>query len=433
LWERREPRSWESQHRRIQACPESLDCRLRGSRRSDSRCIELASAQSGSQGLERMRNAVTRWLLLATLLYSGCAPGLAAPGKLLEAVATDGAPAGAKAWRIRYETTDVDGDPTQSTGVLVAPDGPSPVQGRDIVAWAHGTVGIDSACTPIRSLDQIPGLADMLARGWVVVASDYPGLGTRGPHAYLAGDAAAAAVLDSVRAATALPAAGASRSFAVWGHSQGGHAALFSAQRARSYAPDLQLQGVVAVSPPTELAANMQHADTTVRGLLTAFTARSWSRVYGADLSTIANATTRGVIERATSGCEGDPFSAAALVRLLRLRARLGSLDLGGRAPWDGLMARNSITALAAGSAPLLLVQSDADGLVATPVTWRFFEQSCKRGAAVNYLRLPDTGHATTAIASADRAIAWIAERFSGQAAGSDCGLAMSAGTDAGG
>ncbi|WP_296246918.1 alpha/beta fold hydrolase [uncultured Stenotrophomonas sp.] len=376
---------------------------------------------------------MTRWLLLATLLYSGCAPGLAAPGKLLEAVATDGAPAGAMAWRIRYETTDVDGDPTQSTGVLVAPDGPSPVQGRDIVAWAHGTVGIDSACTPIRSLDQIPGLADMLARGWVVVASDYPGLGTRGPHAYLAGDAAAAAVLDSVRAATALPAAGASRSFAVWGHSQGGHAALFSAQRARSYAPDLQLQGVVAVSPPTDLAANMQHADTTVRGLLTAFTARSWSRVYGADLSTIANATTRGVIERATSGCEGDPFSAAALVRLLRLRARLGSLDLGGRAPWDGLMARNSITALAAGSAPLLLVQSDADGLVATPVTWRFFEQSCKRGAAVNYLRLPDTGHATTAIASADRAIAWIAERFSGQAAGSDCGLAMSAGTDAGG
>ena len=433
MWERREPRSWESQHRRIQACPESLGCRLRGSRRSHSRCIELASAQSGSQGLERMRNAVTRWLLLATLLYSGCAPGLAAPGKLLEAVATDGAPAGAMAWRIRYETTDVDGDPTQSTGVLVAPDGPSPVQGRDIVAWAHGTVGIDSACTPIRSLDQIPGLADMLARGWVVVASDYPGLGTRGPHAYLAGDAAAAAVLGSVRAATALPAAGASRSFAVWGHSQGGHAALFSAQRARSYAPDLQLQGVVAVSPPTDLAANMQHADTTVRGLLTAFTARSWSRVYGADLSTIANATTRGVIERATSGCEGDPFSAAALVRLLRLRARLGSLDLGGRAPWDGLMARNSITALAAGSAPLLLVQSDADGLVATPVTWRFFEQSCKRGAAVNYLRLPDTGHATTAIASADRAIAWIAERFSGQAAGSDCGLAMSAGTDAGG
>ena len=368
-----------------------------------------------------MKISMMRWLLLLMWPFVASAPVFAAPGKLLEAKPVGGAPAGAKAWRIRYETTDVDGDRTQSTGVLIAPDGVAPAGGREIVAWAHGTVGIDSACTPIRTLDQIPGLAQMLARGWVVVASDYPGLGTRGPHAYLAGDATAAAVLDSVRAASGFAAAAAGRQFAVWGHSQGGHAALFTAQRARSYAPELQLRGVVAVSPPTDLAANMQHADTTVRGLLTAFTARSWSRVYGADLSTIANKATQGVIERATRGCEGDPFSAAALLRLLRLRARLGSLDLAGRAPWASLMARNSITALAAGSPPLLLVQSDADGLVATPVTQAFYANSCQLGVVARYLRLPDTGHATTAIASADQAIAWIAERFSGQPAANDC------------
>lgn len=368
-----------------------------------------------------MKIAVMRWLLVLMWPLVASAPVFAAPGALLEATPTGGAPAGTKAWRIRYETTDVDGDPTQSTGVLIAPEGVAPLAGRDVVAWAHGTVGIDSACTPIRTLDQIPGLAQMLARGWVVVASDYPGLGTRGPHAYLAGDATAAAVLDSVRAARAVAAAAAGQRFAVWGHSQGGHAALFSAQRARTYTPELQLQGVVAVSPPTDLAANMQHADPTVRGLLTAFTARSWSRVYGADLSTIANKATQGVIERATRGCEGDPFSAAALLRLLRLRARLGSLDLAGRAPWDSLMARNSISALAAGAAPLLLVQSDADGLVVTPVTQGFRDRSCQRGAVLRYLRLPDTGHATTAIASADQAVAWIAERFSGQTPANDC------------
>jgi len=368
-----------------------------------------------------MKIAVMRWLLVLMWPLVASAPVFAAPGALLEATPTGGAPAGTKAWRIRYETTDVDGDPTQSTGVLIAPEGVAPLAGRDVVTWAHGTVGIDSACTPIRTLDQIPGLAQMLARGWVVVASDYPGLGTRGPHAYLAGDATAAAVLDSVRAARAVAAAAAGHRFAVWGHSQGGHAALFSAQRARAYAPELQLQGVVAVSPPTDLAANMQHADPTVRGLLTAFTARSWSKVYGADLSTIANKATQGVIERATRGCEGDPFSAAALLRLLRLRARLGSLDLAGRAPWDSLMARNSISALAAGAAPLLLVQSDADGLVATPVTQGFRDRSCQRGAVLRYLRLPDTGHATTAIASADQAVAWIAERFSGQTPANDC------------
>lgn len=365
--------------------------------------------------------ALRRVLAVVLLSMLAGAPAVAAPGALLEATPVDGAPAGARAWRIRYETTNVDGGLTQSTGVLVAPDGSGPPAGRDVVAWAHGTVGIDPACVPIRTLDQIPGLAEMLARGWVVVATDYPGLGTPGPHAYLAGDAAAAAVLDSVRAAIGHRMAGAGRRVVVWGHSQGGHAALFTANRAAAYAPELQLLGTAAVSPPTDLARNMQHADPTVRGLLMAFTARSWAQVYGADLGTIANATTQGVIKRATVGCEGDPFSATALVRLLRLRARLGSLDLGGRAPWDALMARNSITSLSASAAPLLLVQSDGDGLVATTVTRAFFEASCERGAVARYLRLPDTGHATTAIASADDVLAWIAERFSGRAAATDC------------
>lgn len=348
-------------------------------------------------------------------------PAAAEPGRLLSAKPMNDAPAGAKAWRIRYETTDVDGDRTQSSGVLVVPDGAAPPAGREVVAWAHGTVGIASSCTPIRTLDQIPGLADMLARGWAVVATDYPGLGTRGPHAYLVGDAAAAAVLDSVRAARNFAQAHAGPRFVAWGHSQGAHAALFSGRRAQAYAPDLQMLGIAAVSPPTELAENMKQADVTVRALLTAFTAESWSKVYGADIATIADRTTRGVIERATSACEGDRLSAGALLRVLRLRLRLGNLDLSGHAPWDALMARNSLSALDAGSPPLLIVQSDGDKLVTSPVTRGFFERSCQRGAVARYVALADTGHATTAIASANDAIGWIAQRFSGQPAQSDC------------
>jgi hypothetical protein len=44
------------------------------------------------------------------------------------------------------------------------------------------------------------GLADILAKGYVVVATDYPGLGTPGIHPYLIGISEARAVLDSVRA-----------------------------------------------------------------------------------------------------------------------------------------------------------------------------------------------------------------------------------------
>ncbi len=360
--------------------------------------------------------------VLLVILCGMAAPTIAAsPGTLLNATPMQDAPAGAKAWRIRYETTDVDGMRTQSSGVLVVPDGAAPAAGRDVVAWAHGTVGIASSCTPIRTLDQIPGLTDMLARGWVVVASDYPGLGTRGPHAYLVGDAAAAAVLDSVRAARNFAAARAGQRFVAWGHSQGGHAALFTGLRAKAYAPELQLLGVAAVSPPTELAENMKQADATVRAMLTAFTAESWSKVYKADISTLADRTTRGVIERVTRACEGDRVSAGGVVRVLRLRLRLGHLDLSGRAPWDGLMARNSLNALDAASPPALIVQSDGDKLVTTSVTRAFFERSCQRGAVARYIALPSADHATTAIAATTDTIGWIALRFAGQPASSDC------------
>lgn len=84
----------------------------------------------------------------------------------------------------------------------------------------------------------------------VVVAADYPGLGTPGMHPYLIGESEGRAVLDSVRAARDLPDAGASNRFAVWGHSQGGHASLYTGELAASYAPDLRLVGVRRHLPP---------------------------------------------------------------------------------------------------------------------------------------------------------------------------------------
>ncbi len=100
----------------------------------------------------------------------------------------------------------------------------------------------------------IPGLDDMLSRGFVVVATDYVGLGTPGQHPYLIGESEARSVLDSVRAARRFPGAKAGDTFAVWGHSQGGHAALFTGQLAASYAPELKLAGVAAAAPATAAA-----------------------------------------------------------------------------------------------------------------------------------------------------------------------------------
>jgi acetyl esterase/lipase len=144
----------------------------------------------------------------------------------------------------------------------------------------------------------------MLARGYVVTATDDPGLGTAGPHPYLVGLSEGRAVLDSVRAARALPEAGAGDRFAVWGHSQGGHVALFAGELARDYAPDLRLVGIAAAAPATELAALFENDIGTVSGrILTAMTLWSWLEVFGAPLDGVVEVDAIPAVERLARDC----------------------------------------------------------------------------------------------------------------------------------
>ena len=134
------------------------------------------------------------------------------------------------------------GEPIFVSGVVVVPQGEPPSGGRPIVAWAHPTSGITPRCAPSLAIflfQQIQGLRSFVERGYVVAATDYPGLGTPGPHPYLVGDSEARAVIDAVRVAGNLPGAGGGKRFTVWGHSQGGQAALFTGMIAKTYAPEL--------------------------------------------------------------------------------------------------------------------------------------------------------------------------------------------------
>ncbi|MBV9168777.1 MAG: hypothetical protein JOZ81_01675 [Chloroflexi bacterium] len=48
-------------------------------------------------------------------------------------------------------------------------------------------------------------LDQVIEQGWVLVATDYTGLGTAGPHPYLIGPGEAYSVLDAVRAGRSIP------------------------------------------------------------------------------------------------------------------------------------------------------------------------------------------------------------------------------------
>ena len=170
------------------------------------------------------------------------------------------------------------------SGAIFIPPGAAPPGGRNVIAWAHPTSGVVEACAPALMPDvsgMIRGSADMLRLGYIVVATDYPGLGVPGMHPYLIGVSEGRAVLDSVRAARAMPDAGASNRFAVWGHSQGGHASLYTGELAASYAPDLKLVGVAAAAPATYLAELFDADSKTPTGKeLTSMTIYSWAKLY---------------------------------------------------------------------------------------------------------------------------------------------------------
>jgi len=164
---------------------------------------------------------------------------VAKPGSVIR-VARIAAPDGAKAWRVLYHSRTVAGRDIAVSGIIVAPNGKPPRGGRPIVSWAHGTTGIADVCAPSKLptiASALPYIDELMDAGYVVAATDYEGLGTPGVHPYLVGDSEGRGVLDAARAARRVDGTGAGRELLVFGHSQGGHAALFAGELRESYAP----------------------------------------------------------------------------------------------------------------------------------------------------------------------------------------------------
>ncbi|MFC0589053.1 alpha/beta fold hydrolase [Novosphingobium aquiterrae] len=367
-------------------------------------------------------------LFLAGAVLATSSAGLAqTAGTLVSADPVVDTPGGLQAWRVTYVTADAANRPRTVTGMVVAPREAQPAAPRNVVAWTHGTSGVVERCGLSARSDFFtftPGLTDMVRRGFVVVAPDYPGLGSSGAHPYLVGVDTGNSVLDAVRAARSISGAYAGSRFAVWGESQGGHAALWTGIRARRYAPDLSLVGIAAAAPPTDLASNLKlGSDANVRTMLTAYASYSWSKHYGAPLSSLGNKSTQGVITRlAQNNCVelNKSPKLGTILGIVTLRNALKKVDFGSRAPWSGFAASNSISA-AQVPGPVFIAQSVSDPVVAPSVTRAFARKLCQRGTRVQWLSLPGGDHAHSARDSAGPTLDWIAARFAGQAAMSSC------------
>ena len=192
-------------------------------------------------------------------------PPAGQPGSLLSQEPIDTRITGARAWRIRYVTRDLNGVSHEASGLVIAPAGKG--DDRPIFTWCHGTTGLgDAACPsaqpdPARELVTyfepgatqqidygVPGLQGFIDDGWVVCATDYQGLGTPGMHQYTVNRSNARDAVYIAHAARTLD-CGAGTTLGCAGWSQGGGAAAAVAELEPSDYGDLTLVGTVPMSP----------------------------------------------------------------------------------------------------------------------------------------------------------------------------------------
>ena len=346
-------------------------------------------------------------------------------GRLISAEPIVDTPAGVQAWRVRYWTTNQYGQPLAVTGIVAAPREAIPPRSRRVIAWTHGAWGVAEKCAPSLSPNFFSATAgiDAVSRGYVVVAPDYIGLASPTMHPFLVGPDTAHAVLDGVRAAREISGAAAGNDFAVWGESQGGHAALWTATAARSYAPDLTLVATAAAAPPTDLAANLREgSDKNARALLLSFALHSWSTLYGFSMDGVANRTNQGIITRlAQNNCvslDKKPKLGTILGILTIVRATKNK-DIAKIEPFGSFARANSVDA-ARVPGPLLIAQSRNDTIVAPSVTRKFAKAVCRRGTGIRWIDMSGD-HGNSARESAQETIGWITSRFDGNPAPNDC------------
>ncbi len=344
------------------------------------------------------------------------------PGALIRSEPLPGAAlAGARSLRILYRTERPDGSPAVSGAMVFVPDAPAPADGRPVLAYAHGTLGQGRGCAPSRRADPLGVNAAWLQQavdaGFAVVATDYAGLGTAGPNLYLVGEAEARDVANSVRALEDVPDASIGDRWVVFGHSQGGHSALWTADLVREVLPERQLIGVAAAAPAADLPAIVaKQWDTGIGWGVGAEVANSWPAAFpGLGLEATISGLGRTWQGPVADAClaEGVPVP----VMLGFIAGELG-LPFFARDPLDEPRIAKVAAAQSArplpDTLPVLIAQGTADTVVPPSSTAALQEAWCRSGVDLSMLWMGGVGHVNAATTAAPTVVPWLRSLFEG-------------------
>ncbi|SOD98683.1 lipase family protein [Blastococcus haudaquaticus] len=347
------------------------------------------------------------------------------PGQLLRAERYEGdLPEGLTAQRILYTTTADDGVPGLASAVIAVPAEPT---GRPtpLIAWAHGTVGVARACAPSLGRDAIstegmPAMDALARNGWGMVATDYIGQGTEGTFPYLVGQGEGRSVLDAVRAAHQLPDLDLAPETVIWGHSQGGHAALWAGQLAPTYAPDVEVVGTAALSAASD-PLGMAELVTSHPGALGAslgisFVLAAYARTYPDISLDDVHPAARTLVEEAAARCTSEPGTILTILTGVAVSRDTPILVADPATGAVGRRLRENIP-LGPWPAPLFVAQGTTDEVIAARLQDDYVARLCAAGRPLLYTRYEGRSH--MGILEADSPLnadleQWTADRLDG-------------------
>ncbi len=332
--------------------------------------------------------------------------------------------AGTQAWQILYQSTTASGQATAISGTVLVPDAAYPGT-RPVMAYAPGTQGWGDQCAPSRemaagSFDEQFAVNNLLNKGWAVVVTDYPGLGTPGNEAYNVGIPEGYGVLDALRAATLLPGAGLSAAapMGIEGYSQGGGAADWAAQLQPSYAPGLDLVGVAAGGTPANLQAVADNINGTIWFAFLAGSAEGFSTVYPSlDLNSELTPAGRTAMAQLETMCQAQGL-------LTYAGKKIQDYTVGGINPmteprWEAVLNANNLGAMKP-AVPLYEYHGLLDEIIPYGVERTLHAQYCAMGVKTKLTGYLGDHILTQILAQAD-VVNWLSARVAGAPAPSNC------------
>ena len=333
-------------------------------------------------------------------------------------------PAGMRGWHILYTTSVNDSTPATAVATVFAPTEP-PAGPRPVITWEHGTTGLLQKCMPSLVSEPtvgIPALDQIVKAGWVIVATDYSFAEKGGPHPYLIGDGEARAGLDSVRAARQMPKLTLDERTVVWGHSQGGHSALWTGIVGLRYAPDVKIVGLAAIAPAANMA-NILAMNIAVDKRLGPYIARSYSRFYPEvtlkqALRPEALAAAREIANLCGFFPPEDPQRIAALAASFDGPALATDINPALAARLAQNIAAHPVTP------PVVIAHGLVDVVVPPPATDAYVDERCAAGQQIEYWKFAglDYGGIVQPGTSLDEPIvAWTTARSANEPQASGC------------